>query len=315
MLGGIEAGGTKCVVAVADDDLSIIAQATIATTAPDETFASIIGFFEQAQRAHGSDLTAIGVASFGPAGVDPASSSYGKILETPKLAWRGVSYPDRLSHFGVPVIIDTDVNGAALAEQIYGASNRSGTLAYVTVGTGIGVGVVQAGKLLSGFSHFEMGHILPRRSQGDTFEGLCSSHGDCLEGLAAGPAIKERWRKPLSELSTDHPAHDIEADYLAQLVHSITLMHAPHSIVLGGGVMKTEGLIDRIRVKAERYLAGYMKHAALDTGLKNYITKPKLGEKSGIIGALALARARNATQRRRIGARLQLFRRAISDPF
>ncbi len=294
MLGGIEAGGTKCVVAVADDDLSIITQATIATTTPDETFASIISFFEQAQRAHASDITSIGVASFGPVGVDPASSSYGEILETPKLAWRGVSYQHHLSHFGVPVVIDTDVNGAALAEQIHGVGNRSDTLAYVTVGTGIGVGVVQAGKPLSGFSHFEMGHILPRRAQGEIFEGLCPTHGDCLEGLASGPAIKERWGKPLSELSADHPAHEMEADYLAQLVHSITLMHAPHSIVLGGGVMKTEGLIERIRAKAERYLAGYMKHAALDAGLQNYITKPKLGDKSGIIGALALARGRDA---------------------
>lgn len=294
MLGGIEAGGTKCVVAVAEDDLSIIAEATIPTTAPDETFASIISFFGQSQSEHSSDLTAIGVASFGPVGVDPASSSYGKILETPKLAWRGVSYQGRLSHFGAPVVIDTDVNGAALAEQIYGAGKSSDTLAYVTVGTGIGVGVVQAGAPLSGFSHFEMGHILPRRAEGDTFEGLCPTHGDCLEGLAAGPAIKERWGKPLSELSADHPAHDIEAEYLAQLVHSITLMHAPHKIVLGGGVMQTEGLIERIRAKAERYLAGYMKHDALDAGLQNYITKPKLGHKSGIIGALALARGRDA---------------------
>ncbi|MDF1681202.1 ROK family protein [Ponticaulis sp.] len=294
MLGGIEAGGTKCVVAVADDDLSIIAQATIPTTAPVETFASILSFFEQAQNDHGSGLTAIGVASFGPVGVDPASSSYGEILETPKLAWRGVSYQDRLSHFGVPVVVDTDVNGAALAEQIFAATEVSDTLAYVTVGTGIGVGVVQAGKLLSGFSHFEMGHILPRRAEGDTFEGLCPSHDDCLEGLASGPAIKARWGQSLSDLSADHPAHDIEADYLAQLVHSITLMHAPHKIVLGGGVMKAEGLIERIRAKAERYLAGYMKHAALDTGLQNYITKPKLGDKSGIIGALALARASDA---------------------
>lgn len=293
MLGGIEAGGTKCVVAVADDDLSIIAVETIPTTAPDETFASIISFFEQAQREHASDLTAIGVASFGPVSVDPASSRYGEILETPKLAWRGISYQDHLSQFDVPVIIDTDVNGAALAEQIYAAGKSVETLAYVTVGTGIGVGIVLAGKPLSGFSHYEMGHILPRRVEGDTFEGLCPSHGDCLEGLAAGPAIKARWGQPLSDLSADHPAHDIEADYLAQLVHSITLMHAPHSIMLGGGVLKTHGLIERIRAKAERYLAGYMKHAALDAGLQNYITKPKLGDKSGIIGALALARARN----------------------
>lgn len=296
MLGGIEAGGTKCVVAVADDDLSIIAEATIPTTAPDETFASIISFFEQAKSEHGSDLTSIGVASFGPVGVDPTSSSYGEILETPKLAWRGVSYQGRLSPLGVPVIIDTDVNGAALAEQIYGAGKSSDTLAYVTVGTGIGVGIVRAGKPLSGFSHFEMGHILPRRAEDDTYEGLCPSHGDCLEGLAAGPAIKARWGQPLSDLSADHPAHDIEADYLAQLVHSITLMHTPHSIVLGGGVMKTEGLIERIRAKAERYLAGYMKHAALDVGLQNYITKPKLGDKSGVIGALAFARAHGASE-------------------
>ncbi len=291
MLGGIEAGGTKCVVAVADDDLSIIAQVTIPTTAPDETFASIISFFGQAQSERRSDLTAIGVASFGPVGVDPASSCYGEIFETPKLAWRGVSYQDRLSQFGVPVTIDTDVNGTALAEQIYGAGKSAETLAYVTVGTGIGVGLVKAGKPLSGFSHYEMGHILPRRAESDTFEGLCPSHGDCLEGLAAGPAIKARWGRPLSDLNSDHPAHDIEADYLGQLVHSITLMHAPHSIVLGGGVMKTEGLIERIRAKAERYLGGYMKHAALDAGLQNYVTKPKLGDKSGIIGALALARA------------------------
>ena len=294
MLGGIEAGGTKCVVAVADDDLSIIAQATIETTMPDETFASITSFFEQAQRAHASDITSIGVASFGRVGVDPAASNYGEILETPKLAWRGISYQDRLSQFRVPIVVQTDVNGAALAEQIHGAGKRSGTLAYVTVGTGIGVGVVQAGAPLSGFSHFEMGHILPRRAEGDTFEGLCPTHGDCLEGLAAGPAIKARWGQPLSEFSAEHPAHDIEADYLAQLVHSITLMHAPHEIVLGGGVMETEGLIERIRAKAERYLGGYMKHAALDAGLQNYITKPKLGDKSGIIGALALARGLDA---------------------
>lgn len=286
MLGGIEAGGTKCIVAVSDADLKVIETARIPTTTPDETFHHICQFFAEISRRLSAPLRAIGVASFGPVNIDANSAGYGTILNTPKPGWASVSYLQRLSSLDVLVVVDTDVNAAALAEQ----GDEAGTLAYITVGTGIGVGVVQSGTPLSGFSHYEMGHIIPRRSREDTFDGVCPSHGDCLEGLASGPAIKARWGAALSDLPSDHAAHDMEADYLAQLVHSITLMHAPHRIILGGGVMNTLGLIERVRQRTETSLKRYMVGAPLDEGLNQYITKPRLGDASGITGALALAR-------------------------
>lgn len=281
LLGGVEAGGTKFVLAVGHSPTEIVAQHEITTRDPETTLAQASEWLE-----HQGAIRAIGIASFGPVELDRSSPLWGHITNTPKPGWTNCDVAGYFAErFKVPIGFDTDVNGAALAEYSHGAGQTAASLAYITVGTGIGGGLVLGGKAVHGAAHPEMGHIFPRRHPRDPhFEGICPHHGDCLEGLASGPAIKARWGKSLSELPTDHVAHEIIADYLAQLALSLIAMTSVEIIVLGGGVMKTEGLLGRVRQRTSELGAGY-----LPGGLKHKIVSPGLGQNAGLAGALMLA--------------------------
>ena len=281
LLGGIEAGGTKFVLAVGHTPTEIVARHEIPTRDPETTLAQAGEWFEGQGPIH-----ALGIASFGPVDLDRSSPRWGHITNTPKPGWANCNLAGYFAErFGVPIGFDTDVNGAALAEYQHGAGKGASPLAYITVGTGIGGGLVLDGKAVHGAAHPEMGHIFPRRHVDDReFEGICPHHGDCLEGLASGPAIKARWGASLSELPADHIAQEIIADYLAQLAHSLIAMTAVEIIVFGGGVMRTGGLLERVDRKAwelgARYFTGGWKHK---------IVSPGLGQNAGLVGALMLA--------------------------
>lgn len=291
LIGAIEAGGTKFVLALARENGEILAETRIATRTPDACFPEVAAFFREASSTHGP-IAAFGVASFGPIDIDPASPTYGTFTTTPKPGWSGARFQDVLGQFGAPVIVDTDVNGAALGEWQSGAGQGCTTLAYTTVGTGIGTGLVRAGKPLMGFSHYESGHIMPRRDRSaDPYDGFCPFHGDCLEGLAAGPAIIGRWGQSLSELGSPADKVELIAGYVAQLAASLVLLHMPDRLIFGGGVSKAPGLIEAVRRETERLLGGYIKAPQLDPGLREYIVPPALGDQAGITGAIALGRA------------------------
>ena len=281
LLGGIEAGGTKFVLAVGHSPTEIIARHEIPTDAPAITLAEAAAWLE----SHGQ-LDAIGIASFGPVELDRTSPRWGHITNTPKPGWANCDIAGFFAErFKVPIGFDTDVNGAALAEHQLGAGLDASSFAYITVGTGIGGGLIIGGKPVHGVAHPEMGHILPRRHGLDLeFIGICHHHRDCLEGLASGPAIKARWGASLSELPADHIAHEIIADYLAQLSHSLFALTAAQVIVMGGGVMKTVGLLDRVNKRAAELGATYFPGHA-----KHKIFAPGLGDRAGITGALMLA--------------------------
>lgn len=282
--GLIEGGGTKFVLGVADGAGQIRARERVPTTTPDETLGAAIAWF----RAQGLAPAAIGVACFGPLELDPASPQFGHVTRTVKPHWSGADVAGPFAAaFGCPVGIETDVNGAALAESRWGAGAGApdGSLLYVTVGTGVGGGFIAGGRLLRGASHPEMGHIrLPRHPADHDFSGTCSFHGDCLEGLVAGPAIKARWGASLSELGPDHPAQAIVAWYLGQAVVTWQAMLQPSRIVLGGGVMGAPGLLGAVREAAAIAGGGYF---AGDP--REIVVAPGLGADSGLRGALAVA--------------------------
>lgn len=290
LIGAIEAGGTKFVLALARADGTVLAEARIATRTPAECFPDMTAFFDAAAAAHGA-IGAFGIGSFGPIDIDPASASYGTFTTTPKPGWSGARYQDVLGRFGVPIAVDTDVNGAALGEWERGAGQQFGTLAYTTVGTGIGSGILRQGKSLMGFSHYESGHIqIARDPAHDPYAGFCPYHDDCLEGLAAGPAIEQRWGQSLSRLASPDGPTRLIADYLSQLAVNLILLHMPDRLIFGGGVMKTPGLMPALRKATEARLAGYVKATQLDPGLQTYIVPPGLGDEAGITGAIALGR-------------------------
>ena len=288
LFGAIEAGGTKFVCGVGSGNSGSVETATIATRDPDSTFADLGAFFRSAAR-HGR-IEAIGVGSFGPLDLNPLSSAYGRILRTPKPLWEGVDLIGRTSAIlGVPVALDTDVNAAALAETALADEDVS-TLAYVTVGTGIGVGIVADGKPLHGLGHPEVGHYLPRRHEahGD-FAGVCPFHGDCFEGLASGKAVEAAWGNPASRFPLGHPFWEVESHYLAQLCALLFLTVAPMRIVLGGGVMKQRRLFSMIRAKTLDLLAGYLSSLNDMAAMEERITPPLCREPPGLIGSYILA--------------------------
>ncbi|MFB5267968.1 ROK family protein [Paenibacillus enshidis] len=285
VLGAIEAGGTKFVCGIGNEQGEIMGRVSFPTEAPEVTMARVIEYFE------GKNVEAIGVGSFGP--IDPivGSSTYGYITTTPKPHWSNYNLISKLkTHFDVPMGFDTDVNGAALGEYTWGAAKGLDSCIYITVGTGIGAGAVVGGQMLHGLSHPEMGHILVRRHPEDTYEGFCPYHGDCLEGLAAGPAISKRWGTQGAELSPDHPAWEMEAYYLAQALMNYVLILSPQKIIMGGGVMKQAQLFPLIRRKLQEMLKGYVQHASLTADIDSYIVPPGLGDNAGLSGAFALAR-------------------------
>lgn len=275
LYGCVEAGGTKIVLGVIGRPGDIRETHRIPTGEQGETLAAMRSWF-----ADRSPLRAIGIASFGPVDVDPASPGWGRITETTKPGWSGADMAGVFADFDVPIGFDTDVNGAALAENLWGAAKGDNVAAYVTVGTGIGGGLVVDGAPVHGSRHPEMGHILARRHPADDFAGACSFHGDCFEGLASGPAILARWGKPLSDLPPDHPAHGIVAFYLGQLAVAIQAVVSPPRIVMGGGVLGTPGLLERVQAEASAQSGRYFSPT---------VVAPGLGIHSGLLGALALA--------------------------
>lgn len=290
LIGAIEAGGTKFVLALSREDGTVLAETRVATRTPAECFPEMVAFFENAAAAHGA-IDAFGVASFGPIDIDPASPAYGTFTTTPKPGWAGARFHDVLGRFGAPIVVDTDVNGAALGEWAKGAGQGCATVAYTTIGTGIGTGVVRDGRSLMGFSHYESGHIpVPHDLAADPYPGHCPFHGDCLEGLAAGPAIEARWGSSLSKLASPADKVELIAGYVAQLATSLVLLHMPDRLIFGGGVMKTPGLIEALRRRTEANLGGYIKAQQLDARLENYIVAPGLGDEAGITGAILLGK-------------------------
>ncbi len=288
-MAAIEAGGTKFVCAAGYAPDQIIENTKIPTTTPRETFAQAASFFSRVASEHG-EIAAIGVASFGPIDVDQNSATYGSILKTPKPHWAGANFLNGLAPLKAPIMVDTDVNGAGIGEARIGAGKTLRTIAYVTVGTGIGAGVIKDGVPQSGFGHYELGHIRPPRDKNaDPYEGRCPFHGDCLEGVASGPAIIGRWGASLSDFPAGHEAINLEAEYLSHLALTLILGHMPEIIIFGGGVMKAPGLMDELRRKTKALIGDYLQDQRLKGDLSDYIVAPDLGDLAGVTGAMALA--------------------------
>lgn len=293
--GAVEAGGTKvlCAVGTGPGDLADIER--IDTTTPDETLAIAVEYFRSRRQRRGG-LAAIGIASFGPLDLDSASTTFGHLTTTPKPGWAGADIAGAFRRgLGVPVGIDTDVNTAALGEWQHGAGRGLDTIVYITVGTGIGGGAVVHGRTLHGLVHPEMGHVrIPHDLAADPFPGVCPYHGDCLEGLASGPALAARWGRPAETLPADHPAWPLEARYLALALHAVVCTLSPQRIVLGGGVMAQPTLCSLVRRELVALLGGYVRVPELGPDVDRYVVAPALGTRSGLIGALALAQRATA---------------------
>lgn len=290
LYGAIEAGGTKFVCAAAHDVDTLVAETRIETTDPGATLQAVERFFARVEAEHGP-FRAFGIATFGPVGLRPGTPTFGRILATPKAGWADTALLAPIAaRFRCPVGIDTDVNAAALAEAHHGAGRGCGTVVYVTVGTGIGGGAVVDGQTLRGSLHPEMGHIRVLRDERDrAFEGVCPFHGDCLEGLASGTAIRARYGAPLDRLARPQEAQALIGYYLGQLAANVILTLSAERIVFGGGVMRSEGLLRFIREGAVRTLNGYPSVGADAEALERIVVAPGLGERSGLAGAIRLA--------------------------
>lgn len=288
MFGALEAGGTKINLAIAMAPGDIRASARVETSTPLITIAAIFDFFD----AYRPDLRSFGVASFGPVRIDTSAPDWGRLLTTPKQGWSGQSFVHPLiERYGLPVALDTDVGAAAVAEHSFGALRGIRSGAYITVGTGIGAGLISDGRPVHGIMHPEVGHVrvLRNLADDDDFPGACPFHGDCLEGLAAGPAIHRRWGASLSDLRSDHPAHGLIADYLGQVCATMALTLSTGKIVIGGGVSKTPGFHAAIAARMRHWLGGYLLD---DVVLSNsFVVAPELGDRAGLTGAILLAEA------------------------
>lgn len=282
ILGALEAGGTKMVCAVGNENGEITEQVSIPTQTPEITIPQMLSFFE------GKQIEALGIGCFGPIDVDRDSATYGYITTTPKLAWQNYdivgAFRERL---GVPVGFDTDVNASALGEYTWGNARGLHSCIYVTIGTGVGVGAIVDGRLLHGMLHPEGGHILLSRLPHDTYEGFCPFHKNCMEGLAAGPAIEGRWGKKAVELADRTEVWEMEAAYIAQALVDYAMLLSPQRIILGGGVMHQTQLFPLIREKFRKLLNGYIKTRELED-IDSYIVPQSLHDKQGIMGALKL---------------------------
>lgn len=285
MIAGIELGGTKTVVAEGTPDGEIVAEHRFPTTTPAETLATACDWL-----AGRGTPTAIGVAAFGPVGIVRGRKEFGQMLATPKPGWSGFSITGHLAQRfpGAEVQLETDVNAAALAEARDGAAKGLDDVVYITIGTGIGGGILSGGRLVHGAVHPEFGHLKVPKFPGDDYPGICPFHGDCLEGLASGPAIAARWGKPGHELPADHPAWETQAWYLAHGILALLAIVSPSRVIVGGGVSQAEGLHDRIGRRLEKIAAGYFP-PAMEAG---YVVPPALGQDAGIRGALLLTATR-----------------------
>lgn len=289
LVGGIEAGGTKFVCAVGTGPEDVRAELRFSTTEPEETIGRAVAFFREQQEKEGA-LDAVGIASFGPVDPDPGSDTFGFVTSTPKPGWQQVDFAGAIQRaLDVPVGFDTDVNGAALGEWRWGAAQGLETFIYLTVGTGVGGGGMVNGELMHGLIHPEMGHIrLPHDWEADPYEGRCPFHGDCLEGMAAGPAIEERWGQPAETLPAEHEAWTLEAEYLAYALVNFIVTLSPQRLILGGGVMEQPQLMPLVRQRVEELLHAYVRHPMILERIEEYIVPPGLGSRAGVLGAIAL---------------------------
>jgi fructokinase len=292
LVGGIEAGGTKFVCAVGTGPEDIRAEVRFPTTTPEETIGRALEFFRP--YLQGADaLAAVGIASFGPVDLRPDSPTFGHITTTPKEGWSNVDFAGSVEReLARPVAFDTDVNAAAVAEWRWGAAAGLSTFIYLTIGTGIGGGGLVNGRPMRGLVHPEMGHLrIPHDTARDPYPGRCPFHGDCLEGLASGPAIEERWGEAADRLPPEHPAWPLEAEYLAHGLVNLICTLSPERILMGGGVMAGKHLFDLLRPRVQQLLAGYVQSPDLLDSIDRYILPPALGPRAGVLGAIALALA------------------------
>lgn len=284
LLGALEAGGTKMVMAIGNEKGEILEQKSIPTRDPEITVKEIIDYFKD------KNITALGIGSFGPIDLDRNSPTYGYITSTPKLAWTNYDFVGNLSAaLNIPIGFDTDVNASALGEATWGCTQGLPSSIYITIGTGVGVGVYLNGALLHGMLHPEAGHVLISKHPEDSFEGVCPYHPNCLEGLASGPSIEKRWGKKAIELSHEDRVWDLEAFYIAQGLVNYILTLSPHKIVLGGGVMHQMQLFPLIRNYVKELLNGYVKTTRLEN-LEDYIVPASLKDNQGIMGCIQLAK-------------------------
>lgn len=283
LIGGIEAGGTKMVCAVGDENGVVKDRVSFPTRQPKETFEDIIGYYKN------WDIKALGIGCFGPLDLDKKSATYGYITKTPKAGWENCDIVGAFKEaLGVPVGFDTDVNGAVLGEVTWGAAKGMDSAIYITIGTGVGVGVYVNGGLLHGLVHPEGGHILLIRHPKDTYEGKCPFHKNCVEGLAAGPSIEARWGKKAAELADRDEVWEMEAYYIAQAITDYIFSYSPQKIILWGGVMHQEKLFGMVRKEVLNLLNGYVAHETITEHIDQYIVPPALGEDPGIMGAIKL---------------------------
>jgi len=284
IFGALEAGGTKMVCAIGDENGTILDQVSIPTLEPKDTIPKIISWFSD------KNIAALGIGAFGPVDVNPTSKKYGFILDTPKLAWKQFDLVGSIQkELKVPIGLDTDVNGSCLGEMTFGCAKDLDCVVYLTIGTGIGAGIGINGKLLHGMLHPEAGHILMAPHPNDSYQGKCPYHGTCLEGMAAGPAIEERWGKKAYELVDRQEVWEIEAYYIAQALTNYILTLSPQKIILGGGVMHQEQLFPMVRKMVTKLLAGYLNTKEL-ANMDEYIVPSSLQDNQGIMGCIQLAK-------------------------
>lgn len=290
LYGGVETGGTWCVCALGSAPSDIRELETFPTTSPEETLDRIVDFF----RARDAPQ-AIGIGSFGPVDLDPASPTWGQVTSTPKPGWQRTPVATVVrERLEVPVAFDTDVNAAALGEHRWGAGRELPSVCYLTVGTGIGAGLIVDGRPLRGLVHPEVGHLrVPHDRRRDPFAGNCPVHGDCWEGLASGAAIAERWKCSPPKLPDDHSAWSLEAEYLALGILSIVCVASPHRVIVGGGVMERSLLLPAVRRRLVELVAGYLDTPLLGAEIESYLVAPELGDHAGVLGAIALAELRS----------------------
>lgn len=283
-LGALEAGGTKMVCAIGDETGKIFEQISVPTKTPDVTMPILIDYFKK------NKVDALGIASFGPIELDRKAPNYGYITTTTKVAWRNFDMAGSFKRaLGCPIGFDTDVNGSVLGEVTFGQAKGKSCVIYLTIGTGVGAGIYIEDRLLHGMLHPEAGHVLIEKRSHDHYVGKCPYHKSCLEGLAAGPAIEERWGKKAIELKEKTEVWELEADYIAQALTGYILTLSPEMIILGGGVMHQEQLFPLIRKKVTEFLGGYIQAEEL-TDMEHYIVPASLHDDQGIMGCLELAK-------------------------
>lgn len=290
--GGIEAGGTKFVCVIGSGPTDIQAEVRFPTTDPAETLGRTIDFFRQHMIKTRQRLEGIGIGSFGPLGLVPGTSDYGKITTTPKSGWAFTALRDTIEKgTSTPTVMDTDVNAAALGEGYWGAARDLRDYIYLTIGTGIGGALVSGGKPHHGLVHPEIGHMrIPHDKHEDPFAGICPFHGDCFEGLASGPAILARVSQPAESLPEYHPVWDLEAEYIGLALTNLVCTFSPQRIILGGGVMQQPQLFPMVRLRVQHFLNGYVHAPEILEAVDQFIVPPVLGQQAGVLGAIALAR-------------------------